>query len=810
MLSERVRKRYEELLTKEPYIDSERAILYTRYIKEHFNTQPNLLVGEVTKHVLMNLTPVIWEDELIVGNISKYYKGTQLYPEYESRWMIEGFRNVKRVEEKYTKGTLKKKQGEGERLGIYLIHPKDKENILEVAQFWHDRDWRSKAERYLKIFIDDYPMIEKWQQQLIFLRFMFDVPDGRVIVNYKRVIDGGIKSLFKIINRKIKEIGYVNSTEKLEKYNYYIGTKLALEGVLEFAKNYAIEAEKQAKKCKNNQRKKELLEIARICKKVPYEAANSFYEALQSFWFLHVCLFIELNGRGISPGRMDQYLIQPLKNDIKNGLYNEDSALELMQLLRIKFSEITKAHATFTESYLGGSIYQNVTLGGISLNGEPQDNEVSRLILKAGMMVKTWQPTISIRWNTLMSEEFKEDVIKAIIIGTGYPALFNDILPQERFIKKSNASEEDANNWAPCGCVDMQMIGNRFPMYAIPHTNNLKILELILNNGVNPITKEKLVTLSKDVEDMTYEEIIAEYEKITRKIVRKEEECFNIIMMAHRESNLFHLIMSALLDDCLEVGKNAYDGGCRYNDSPYVISCGMVNVANSLAAIKENIFEKNNFTMKDLKGALSNNFEGKEDIREMLLNSPKYGNDDDRVDRILVELYKSWSESAESLINWMGKPWRASTLSVTTQVLHGKACRASPDGRKAGESLADGALSAYPGTDINGPTSLIKSATKVNTYLLQSTLFNMKFNPTTVSTKVGRKKFMILNDVYFKLGGYHIQYNIINEKVLKDAQKNPERYQDLMIRVAGFTARFIDLGLDIQEQIIKRTQFNEI
>jgi indoleacetate decarboxylase len=806
-MSERVEKRYRELLEKEPYIDSERAVLYTDYIKEHFHEHPSLLVGGATKHILSNLTPVIWDGELLVGSMSRYFKGTQVYPEYET-WMLEGFQNIKREEERYIEGSLVERKGD--RLGIYLIHPEDKERILEVAKFWEGRDWRSKSEKYLKELMPEYDIVEKWQQQLVFLRFMYDVPDGRVIVDYQKVIDGGIKSLLEQIDKKIGELGIADNKEALERYNFYMGTRLALEGVVKFAENYANEAERLAHCCTDMQKKKELLELARICRKVPYEPADTFREAVQSFWFIHVCLFIELNGRGISPGRMDQYLIRPLNEDIKNGTYNQENALELMQLLRIKCSEITKAHATFTESYLGGSVYQNVTLGGTDLSGNALDNEVSRLILRAEMTVKTWQPTLSIRWNETMSHDFKEEAVNAIREGTGYPALFSDLLAQKRFMAASGAAPEDANNWAPCGCVDMQMVGNRFPMYAIPHTNNLKILELILNNGVNPVTGDKLIQTSKDIEAMTYEEIEAEYIRVTKEIVQNEEICCNIIMAAHRESNLFHLIMSALLDDCIENGKHAYDGGCRYNDSPYVISCGMVNVANSLEAIRENVYEKKRFTMAELKKALSSNFEGFDETRAMLLNSPKYGNDISGVDGILARLYDAWSESAESVNNWLGEPWRASTLSVTTQVLHGKACGATPDGRFAGQFVSDGALSAYPGTDISGPTNLIRSAVKVNAEHLQSTLFNMKFHPAAMEGAAGRNKFITLNDVYFKLGGYQIQYNIVDSKVLRDARSHPEKYQDLMIRVAGFTARYVDLGPDIQEQIIKRTEFESI
>ncbi|HAA90056.1 MAG: Formate C-acetyltransferase [Thermoanaerobacterales bacterium 50_218] len=805
--TERVRKRYEELLSKEPYIDSERAVLFTEYMKEHWTEPLYLRAGGALKHVLSNLTPRIWDGELIVGNVSRYFRGTQVYPEYET-WMLEGFKKIKREEERYIKGTLQERGGE--RLGIYRIYPEDRDKILEVARFWEGKDWRSLAEKYLRETMPDFEQVEKWQQQLVFLRFMFDVPEGRVIVDYQKVIDLGLEAIIDYIKERIDALGQLDTKEKFDKYNFYMGTILALEGVINYAENHAKEAERLAAECQDPQRKQELLEIARICRKVPRKPADTFHEAMQAFWFTHVCLFIELNGRGISPGRFDQYMYRPFKNDIESGRITEEQALELLELMRIKCSEITRAHATFTESYLGGSVYQNVTIGGVDRYGRPADNELSKLVLQAGINVKTWQPTISVRWCEEMSQEFKKKVVECIKAGSGYPALFNDKLGTERFLRVTGANLEDARDWAPCGCVDMQICGKRMPMYAIPHTNNLKILELVLNNGVNPVTGDKLIDVKIDAENATLEEIVAEYKRVMDHIVRREEEYWNTIMLVHNEIGLVHPFMTALLDDCLEKGKHAYEGGCRYSDPAYVITCGMVNVANSLAALKKLVFEDKVYTLSEVKEALKNNFEGYEEMRRKLMDAPKYGNDDDYVDQILVELYDAWSESAQKVKNWVGEPWRPSTLSVTTQVLHGKACMASPDGRKAGDFLADGAISAFPGTDVNGPTSLIKSATKVHADRLQATLFNMKFNPAAVAGDIGAEKFIKLCDTYFRLGGYHVQFNIVDRNMLIDAQKHPEKYPDLMVRVAGFTARFIDLGPDVQRQIIERTEFEEL
>ncbi|MPM06863.1 4-hydroxyphenylacetate decarboxylase large subunit [bioreactor metagenome] len=806
--TKRVSLRYNELLTREAYIDSERAELFTGYVKEHWNEPAYLRAGGALKAVLSGMTPVIWEDELIVGSQSRYFLGTQVYPEYET-WMLEGFKKIRREEERYMEGSLQKK--EGERLGIYRIYPEDSKKILEMATFWEGKDWRSQAEKCLKETMPDYDTVEKWMQQLVFLRFMFDVPEGRVIADYQKMVDLGAEGLISVCKGQIGKLGEVHTSKQYEKYNFYRGTILALEGLINFAGNYAAEAERQRENCGDEKRRAELAEIARICRKVPAKPAETFREAIQSFWFTHLALFIELNGRGMSPGRFDQYMYRPYLNEKLAGKITDGEVQEYLELMRIKCTELTRAHAVFTESYLGGSIYQNLTLGGVDRYGRPADNELSLMILRAGINVKTWQPTLSVRWSDEMSYGFKAAAVECIKSGGGYPALFSDKVAIKRFTERTGASIEDARDWAPCGCVDMQICGKRMPMYAVPHTNNLKIFELMMYNGVNPVTGDKLIDTMINFEDATYEQICTEYSRLMHVIVKREEDYWNTIMVVHNDLGLVHPIMSSLLDDCLEKGRHAYAGGCRYSDSAYVISCGVVNVANSLAAIKKNIFDEKKFTLKELMTAIRANYEGYEDIRRAMLDAPKYGNDNDYVDLILASLYDEWASASSQEENWVGNGafWQPSTLSVTTQVLHGKACNATPDGRKNQDSVADGALSAFPGSDRNGPTCLIHSAVKVHADNLQSTLFNMKFNPAAIEGDIGTKKFITLNDAYFHLGGYQVQYNIVDREMLIDAQKHPEKYSDLMVRVAGFTAKFIDLGPDVQKQIINRTQFNE-
>jgi pyruvate-formate lyase len=305
-------------------------VLFTDYMKDHWTEPRYLRAGGALKHVLSNLTPKIWDDELIVGNCSRYFKGTQVYPEYEC-WMMEGFKKIKREEERYMEGTLQEKKGD--RLGIYLIYPEDKEEILEVAKFWEGKDWRTLAEKYLRETKKDFDLVEKWMQQLVFLRFMFDVPEGRLIVDYQKIIDEGVEGIIKRIDGKIAGLGDLNTKEAFDKYNFYQGVRMALEGLVAYAENHAKEAKRLAAECTDAARKKELLEIAEICSKVPNKPAETFREAMQSFWFTHVVLFTELNGRGISPGRFDQYMYRPFKADWDAGKINEQQVMELYRIL---------------------------------------------------------------------------------------------------------------------------------------------------------------------------------------------------------------------------------------------------------------------------------------------------------------------------------------------------------------------------------------------------------------------------------------------------------------------------------------------
>ena len=806
--SDRVRKRYKELLDSETYIDGQRCHLYTEYMKEHWTEPLYSRQGGVLKYILSNISPVIREGELIVGSMTPYIRGTHLYPEYEADWMREALQGIKREEERYIKGTLPIEDGEL-RLGIHKFSQETRRELEEALKFWK-RDWHTIAKAFLRER-EDFETVEKWQKQLLFLRLMWDVPEGRVLVDYGKVIDDGLETIIKKCRRKLSQLGDIATKDKFDKYDFYKGTILSLEGVIAFAENYACEAERLAKDA-SEERKRELLEIARICRKVPRQRADTFNEALQSFWFIQCTLFIEINGRGISPGPFDQYMQRPFRDDLEQGRITKEKALELLELLRIKHTEIIRAHAKFSESYNAGSVFQNLTLGGVDPAGRGADNELSKLVLQAGINVKTHQPTLSIRWNDELSKEFKLKVVECIKAGSGYPALFNDAAGIERMTKITGATLEDARQWSPCGCIDMNIYGKRMPQWVVQHFNGVKILELVLNDGINPITGDKLVDTGIKVKEASFEEIKRAWIRVMTLVVKKETEYWNTAMVVKNKIGLVLPLLSALLDDCIEKGMHCQEGGCRYNDGAYLNACGIINVANSLAAMRKCVFEEELFTIEELREALRENFEGErhEEIRRYLVKAPKFGNANDNVDQIVVELYDAYSEATQQNLNWLGEPWRPSTLSVTSHVVHGNACGASPDGRKAGEHLCDGSVSAYPGTDTNGPTALMLSASRPNAVNMQSYLLNMKFHPSAIEGEVGSQKFVALNDTYFHLGGYHVQYNIVDAEMLRDAQEHPENYKDLMIRVAGFTVRFIELGPAVQKDIIHRTEYQSM
>jgi pyruvate-formate lyase len=456
-------------------------------------------------------------------------------------------------------------------------------------------------------------------------------------------------------------------------------------------------------------------------------------------------------------------------------------------------------------------MFCNMVLGGCTKEGDDAGNELSLLVLESAIATQTNQPTISIRYNNKLSEDFLLKAIELDKTGIGMPAWFSDNVAITHFLQYHKASIEDARDWAIGGCSDMVIPGKSNSEKGCPFgfTNMAKYFELALNDGTDPRDGAFVGIRTGTVENMSYEEIVEAFKKQLVGGITFLSSYTNFVMglFPHTIPQIYH---SVLTDDCIERGKALNEGGERYDFGFSQFITGLINVVNSLAAIKYCVFENKFFTMKEMREALRANFEGKEEIHRKLLDAPKFGNDIDYVDQIAADLYKFVADESLKIRGPMGKPLTPSAYSITIHPIYGKLCGALPDGRKAGVPLSDGAVSAFPGTDVSGPTALIRSATKIDALPYKSVQLNVKFHPTAIKGVKGSQALLSMIKTFFDLGGYFIQFNVVDSKMLRDAQRHPERYRELLVRVAGFTAYWVELSKSVQDEIIQRTEFSTI
>jgi formate C-acetyltransferase/4-hydroxyphenylacetate decarboxylase large subunit len=793
-----VRERY---LKAEPRVDPERAYLYTKSWKETEGEPVEIRRGKSFKYVMSNLTPVIREGELIVGNTTRYVRGSSPYPEFSVKWMKNVLKQVLDEDEKYVDvGTYTKEAN----FGVYKISTEDLNMLKECIEYWDGRSLDCLARKYIGM-TDWKDEFEAGESAQWFTRLGSEIPEGRLVLDYGKVLKLGFRGIIDEAKNWMKLLEVV-TMDDFRKLAFYQGVINALEGVIQFAKNYANEARRLSKEEKNRDREKELLEIAERCEWVSENPPRGFKDALQLYWFTVLSGQIESFSFGFSPGRFDQYMYPFYRKDIDEGKITNKEVLELLELLRVKFTEIQRVCSRFWEGHGSGNLYQNMMLGGMKADGEDASNELSILVLQAAINQQTTQPTLSVRWNDKLNEEFLLKAIELVKTGVGMPAWFNDEVAIQHFLGYTGCTLEEARDYAMGGCTEMTLPGKRYGIVTPGFVNQAKCLELALNNGVNPIDGKQLGPKTGKIN--SFEDLHRAFLIQMQRAIELMCKGHAILMGVHRElvPLIFH---SAVMDDCLEKGLSMDNGGIRYKDSPTILSVGMINVANSMAAIKKCVFEDKTFTLNELKKALISNFKGDgyASVHRKLLDAPKFGNDDDYVDLIAKELYEEFAEEVYKYKNYFGVPYTPGALSISSHPHFGRVCGASPDGRLAGVSLCDGAVSAFPGTDKNGPTSLVKSATKVDSIPHMVVLFNMKFHPTALKGIEGSKKLLSLIKTYFDRGGWHVQFNVVDTKMLRDAQRNPEKYRDLIVRVAGFSAYWVELSKAVQDEVIARTEY---
>lgn len=792
-LTERMKEFREEVLDEKPYIDAQRAILATLAYKENLN-QPRVMVrAKMLEKVLDHMSIYIEDKSLLAGNQATKNRNAPIFPEYTMEFVMNELNQ------------FEKRDGD-----VFYITEKTKEQLREIAPFWQNNNLRARGEALLP------EEVRVFMETGVFgMEGKLNAGDAHLAVNYERILKDGLRGYEKRV-KEYKATLDLTDPESIDKYCFYNAVLIVLEAVRNFANRYSVLAKDLAEKELNQERKIELLEISRICSKVPYEPAETFQEAVQSVWFIQLILQIESNGHSLSYGRFDQYMYPYYDRDIKNGTIKESEALELLTCLWIKTLTINKVRSqAHTLSSAGSPMYQNVTIAGQTIDKKDAVNDLSFLVLKSVAQTRLTQPNLTVRYHKNINKHFLDECVEVMRLGFGMPALNNDEIIIPSFMDWQ-VKEEDAYNYSAIGCVETAVPGKwGYRCTGMSYINFPRMLLCTMNNGVDLASNKRFTKGYGYFTEMeSYEELLKAWDKTIREITRYSVIVENVIDKAS-ERDVPDILCSALTDDCIARGKTIKEGGAVY-DFISGLQVGIANMADCLAAIKKLVYEEKKITRQELWNAILDDFSSPENkkIQEMLIReAPKYGNDDDYVDQLIVEAYDSYIEEIEKYPNTrynrgpIGGIRYAGTSSISANVGQGMSTMATPDGRNAFEPLAEGCSPAH-NSDKNGPTAVFKSVSKLRTNKITGgVLLNQKMTPQMLSTEENRQKLELLIKTFFnRLHGYHVQYNIVSKETLIDAQKHPEKHKDLIVRVAGYSAFFNVLSKKTQDDIIGRTE----
>jgi pyruvate formate-lyase/glycerol dehydratase family glycyl radical enzyme len=770
-MTSRSKRLKQHMLESEPTISSERAVLFTEYVKEHWSDPAILRNAGAFANVLDNMTIRIEPEELIVGNMGPTPRSCQIFPEYSWKWIEDELdRFAKRRTEKF------------------VIGEKDKQNLREVFKFW-----RGKSTAELAGFVMPAESIQASKAGL----FTIGAPGtgiGHVIVDYNEVLQKGLLRILDELNGR--------------EGDYFEAVRIEIEAVLRFSERFYHLAVELATKEADKERKAELLEIARICKKVPAEPAETFHEALQSFWLIHLLIQTESNGHSISTGRFDQYMFPFYEADIRSGKLDETGAIELLEVLWVKLSSLIKIrNEYYSVAFAGHPMFQNLTIGGQHANGSDATNGLTRAVLQATANIRVTQPSVSFRWHKKTPEDTKLQVVDVISKGLGMPGLFNDTAIIPMMIEKGT-TPSDAHDYSILGCVEPIIGGKSDPRQNIGYVNLPKILEVTLNNGRDPKTGELIGRETGDPRSFkSFDELWLAFEEQTdytiELLTRADREAARVLA-----ENTPTPFISSLLQECNKSGRTLQEGGAIYS-SGGIMGVGIAIVADSLEALRKYVFENREVPMDEMLQILAKNYEGYEELRVKLENDPeKYGNDIERVDLLARNTGRTFCNSVQNRMTTRNTPYHAALFSVSMYIPQGEVLGATPDGRKAGYMISDG-VSPTQNRDVNGPTAAMKSVARLDHSLCYNgTLYNMKFTPDFFENESRRKKFIGMVDAYFAMGGFHVQFNVVSREILEDAKVNPLQHRDLIVRVAGYSAYFIELDPFVQDEVIARTEFS--
>ncbi|MCE1163883.1 MAG: formate acetyltransferase [Bacteroidetes bacterium] len=809
--TDKVRLMRTRYLSEPLYIDSEYIKFYT---EAHSKTDgKNVLErrAECHAYAIERLTPVIRDGELFAGSKTRYVRGAIPYCNYASRYILREFKNeeaeaqdavtdigegggIARSKEIAAKGDFEffcKK---------YLISKEDKKILKESAEYFLGRSMQDVGDSLWRNVYEHADYIEKGWQAGLYTAPHDPAPEGRYVLDFETALNQGLNGIIERLKNKIKnaEVTDYKSAEKI--YFWRSGIRV-LEATIKWAENYGRKAAELAAAEKNPARKKELEEMSERCFYVPANPPRDFRDAMQAYWFIYLAGHIEGAHLGYSPGRFDRYMYPFYKKNKDAGGIKDSEVLELLEMLRVKMTEIEYV-ASFSWAGLGsGNLFQNMILGGVDENGNRGDNELSKLVVQSAINCQTTQPTLSVWYNDSLSEEFLLKAVECVKTGCGFPAWFNLKVFIQHEQEKSGLSVPVIRKYAAMGgCTEPTMEGMSYGVVQAGFINHGKLFELAMNGGRDPRTG---VQFDETNIPETFEELYDAYLLHMKNSIRNWQRYWNYVMSAHRQTcNL--IFSSMLVRDCIERGLSLDDGGAVCNGTPTTLSSGMVNVVNSMSVVKK--LEESGTPLDEIREAINKDWNGFDKLRNKALNAPKWGNNDDFADEIYEDLFNRYCAYVSEQKNYLGEPYDPSMLAISTHAPFGKVCGATPDGRRSGDTLCDGVTSPASGTDKNGPLAVLLSAGKIDHSKIRGGLHNMKFHPSALKGIQGSKKLLSLIKTYFESPGFQIQFNVVDSTMLKDAQEHPENYRDLIVRVAGFSAFFVELGKSMQDEIIRRTE----
>lgn len=791
-LTARMHQFREDILEKKPYICAQRALLATEAYKKHQN-QPNVMKRALMlKNILEKMSIYIEEQTMIVGNQAASNRDAPIFPEYTLEFVIKEL------------DLFEKRDGD-----IFYITEKTKQDLCSIAPFWENNNLRSKGGALLPDEVHVF-----METGFFGMEGKLNSGDAHLAVDYKTMLEVGLKGYEERV-LKLKEKLDLTNSQNIDKYQFYKSVLVVIEAVKTFAQRFSKLAKEQAITA-SSPRKEELLEISRICAKVPYESAETFLEAVQAVWFIQLILQIESNGHSLSYGRFDQYMNPYLQNDLEKGDISEDQAIEILTNLWIKTLTVNKVRSqSHTLSSAGSPLYQNVTVGGQTRDKKDAVNKMSYLVLRSVAQTKLPQPNLTVRYHKHLHPDFMNECIEVMKLGFGMPAFNNDEIIIPSFLDLG-VEEGDAYDYSAIGCVETAVPGKwGYRCTGMSYMNFPKILLVAMNNGIDPSSGKRFTKGYGHFKDMnSYEELQDTWDKVVAELTRMSVIVENAIDLA-LEREVPDILCSALTQDCIGRGKTVKEGGAIY-DFISGLQVGIANMADSLAAIKKLVFEEKRITPEELWNALEEDFQSEKGkkIQQLLINeAPKYGNDNDYVDHLVVDAYDTYIKEIKKYPNTrfgrgpIGGKRYAGTSSISANVGQGFGTLATPDGRNAGEPLAEGCSPSHA-MDQNGPTAVFKSVSKLPTKeITGGVLLNQKVTPTMLSTNENKEKLKMLIKTFFnRLEGYHVQYNVVSKDTLVDAQLHPEKHRDLIVRVAGYSAFFNVLSKQTQDDIIGRTE----